>query len=218
MIQILNRISKQRKRIVEPDLYKTLADIPFVKFERCFIHRDYKQLLRNDPTVEPQQLEKLLQQAWFELYSEYCEAVGDRTAIKIARLNYQILYLAAKIDKCSLMISVLKNTRSSVMEEVLASELSGVQFADFEKGLSRAESKLKTHILRLNELIAERDNAVPTGHKELTEQYFTEILIECSTIEGYKISKKDIMAGEFCSYFRRLKDHIERNTTLKRHN
>lgn len=214
---MLGLFRKKQKKVIEPDLYRSLSDLPFIIFERCFIHQDYRGLLKNTPSLEEDKLNKVLTDAWFDLYSQYCDVVDDRTAIKVAKLNYQILSLAAKIEKCTLMISVLKSSRSEAMEKILSSELMGIQFADFNKALSQAESRIKSHVIKLNELVAERDSIVPKSHKELTEQYFTDILIECSKLEGYKISKKDISALEFCSYFKRLKEQIERNSTLQRH-
>lgn len=200
------------KKKVLPEWYESLSDLPFLTFEKCFVHKDYRQLLKSGQFAD--EMAEQAVEKWFSIYSQFCEATGDKTAISFVRINTRIILLQATIERCAMLLEIVRQTRSKAVEKMLSKEFRGVPFdakdeEAYQKALNLCGSRIKSLVFSLNELIAERDSMLPKEHKQVTEQYFTDILMEASHLEGYRIAKKDITAEEFCSYFKRLIAHRE---------
>ncbi|HEY8969716.1 MAG TPA: hypothetical protein VIM64_11505 [Puia sp.] len=208
----------------QSNIYHSVDDLPFVLFEDCLLNDRLSSLIRSRYKIvqqerqyyKPEVPDYELQQAWMNIYSQYCERLGDNNLMHATRVMGGIHVYDSKIQRVTTIIQCLRQWYDVRQAEMLERALPGAKvdhssLEAYEKSLSRAESLLKKDIIARDTLVQEYQDLQKkaASGSRMTGEYFTEMLVHVSKHEGYHVRKKDITVGEYCAYVKTYRNHIE---------
>lgn len=188
------------------NIYSSAHECPIRVFMNALIAEDSTLLVISGHPPEDE-----IERAWLSVYSIYCSLVGGVEISRLIKRNSAISTLASKIERVSKLLEVASliadmQVSDALKDDGIVIDCSATD-AEYFIQINRAKSRLKSDVMRLEMLVAERPKAKPGKHMQ-TEESFVNTLMEVSKHEGYPV-KDNISVYEYGMYVRRLRSHIE---------
>jgi hypothetical protein len=158
---------------------------------------------------EPSQAE--LEEAWDNLYIEYCDLVGNSKGLRMAR---DIKFLEAKLSSCLMCLYDLKTTYSPDCIKILHEYGYRRKFdyndpESYTTDIKAVEVQLGAVVIQIRQAKIYYDMEKPQSPKKFTEQKFYETLAAINNHNKNHVSMKDLTAYEFAMLYSALKKEIE---------
>lgn len=191
-----------------PNLYLSINEIPFNKFEDCYVDNKLTSLIISGNASEEQ-----LKQCWDNIHEEYVYAIGDNENKLYLRLYKELCELATRIHLIRRLVEILQDYRVKKFEDILNKELnSNFNFdsskpEEYDKLLQKCYNKSKALVIRydLKDIefkSIEKGQKIKEKGQKPTREYFSGILNALSSIHKYRILKHQITAFEYIDLIR----------------
>lgn len=206
---IYNRITGKQAKEAD-NLYRHCGNTPLDVFIDVLVNKNFRRLIRWGGATDKQ-----LYKAWEQLFSEYAELSETPQYKKMIGLSKEIGQLQSKIMTVNICIQVLNNRYSDAAVSALKRLGYSVYFdlndkQKYQKALISVRKKVKAAELTLMQRTGQYDEMI-AGVKEgkLTEDYFTEMLVELSKFMGYRLNASEITVTEFVTISNKRNKELE---------
>jgi hypothetical protein len=183
--------------------FQSITELPLSKFIEVAVDDNYAALvISGNPDMD------VLKDAWYEIYQEFLDSMGDANQLLILKLYKEITRLAIQQEQIQMLIDFLSVYKYKKYEDQLNKILlTKFQFKDKRKDdlersvrIARQMSiQIDIKQMQLNNI---RDKAPKDGQK-ISRGYFQSILITLSDFAKYPVLES-ITTFEFCERVKRL--------------
>lgn len=192
--------AKRPTRSPHSNTFHQCRETPLSIFIDCIVDHNLQSLIRYGRPTESQ-----IQQAWDELYQEYCDLSGGSSYKLLVSLANDIATIDRKITHIQICLRVLSMTDSVTCAGILRKYGYKYAFdrsrpAEFRADLDRVFNKAKVFEVVLSQKVAQREkliSQIPKGG-EITREYFDRVLVDLAKHQGYRLDSFTITVGEYC--------------------
>ena len=182
----------------QANVYRSCGEIPLEAFIDATVNGNHARILKCGKAT-PYQIDE----AWKNLYSEYCDISDTKPYKHLFALNKEIGQLHGRLLQVRVCLKVLSIHYVRYCEVSLQNmgyycTLDPANKEEYDKTLKAINQKSKTIELALMEKKKEHANAIAEyGGKDITEADFTRNLVELSSYMKFRINPKEITVLEY---------------------
>jgi hypothetical protein len=191
-----------------PKWYQSITELPLSKFIEVAVDGNYAALIKSGFPSESQ-----LHEAWFGIYQEYIDAMGDNNQAMIMRLYSEITQLSITLAQVQSLIDILSVYKYKKFEAQL-NKLLASNFA-FDKtraqDLQKCDRLAKGIGLKVTIKTAQLESITKkneVGDTKVSREYFQSVLITLSDFSKYDINDS-ITTFQFCERVRRFGTYLQ---------
>lgn len=188
--------------------FRSITELPLSKFIEVAVDENYAALIVSGmPDIG------VLQDAWYEIYQQYLDAMGDSEQLMILKLYREITRLVIEQDQIQMLIDFLSIYNYKAYNDRLNALLqTKFQFKEKKKDdLQRAARIARQMTLKLDikqsQLVRIQEKMPKEGVK-ISREYFQSILITLSDFSKYPIHD-NISTYEFCERVKRFTSFVQ---------
>ena len=208
-------MTQDAKGLQSSNIYQSAKECPLEVMIEVMCNGNYNALAKNG-TDNPE----LLQDAWLTIYSEYCGIAGDSSVKTMIATTAKSLALQARIESIAAMLNHAIICRSEELCAELTKEGYPLDFkaarAEYERQILAGQSKLKSEVMRLEQLQA--DAPKQKGSKKITEEDFYTALFEIGKAQTRNAQVSDYTVYTYAVALKQLQRHLEAMTPKKKNN
>lgn len=189
-------------------LYTQITDLPFYLFVEVSVSGNLKHLV-----IEGEATDKELEEAWYEIQSQYAEAIGDNEQKYTLKLMKDLAIIEANYKSIVLLVEMLR----PCYVEVFAKELNKLLHTNFKFDITKYEEYNKTldrcltrskslkveyekKALELEAMMKKREGK----EQKPTKDYYYKLWNSLRLYHKLQMSIKDITTFDFCDFLQRM--------------
>lgn len=197
------------KGSLSPKFFRTITELPLSKFIEVAVDDNIMALVISGIPTEDE-----LRDAWYEIYQEYLDSMGDANQLLILKLYREITRLTLQQEQIHMLIEFLSTYKYKKFEDTLNALLSSrFQFKEKRKDdLERAGRIGRQMSIKVDIKQMQLDNLrekMPKEGEKITRAYFQSVLITLSDFSKYPIHDS-ITTFEFCERLRRFGEFVKK--------
>lgn len=204
---------KKRPFSTKPsNLYHRCSETPLDVFIDCFVNKNLMRLVKFGKANAKQ-----VNEAWEELFTDYCEILGSPQYSRMVALIKDIGGLQSKMLAINLALRVLSVRYSYKCVQVLRKFGYNYKFSisdpdAYFKDLETVQKKSKSSELALDRALLEYKALFEKSEGEApTYEVFQKNLVELSKYMGFRINPKEVTVSEYVAIIKRREREIELN-------
>lgn len=158
---------------------------------------------------------KQINDAWEQLFTEYCELSGSPQYQRLVNLSREIGGLQSKLLSIRLCVRVLGYRYSARAVSTLKRfgynyKFNPLDAEGYVRDLKAVMIKSRSVEIALDQSLAEYEKLLKESDgKSLTEDDFQRVLIELSKFMGFRINAKEITVSEYVAMIKRREREVE---------
>lgn len=187
------------------ELYENCDKLPLTVFVDCYLTHDYNKLVISGLVSE-----KSLTEHWNKIYQEYCELIGDASALGTLYQIIEINTLNSRITRIKTFVGMLQMHPHPILIDLLVKEGIVMNETELEESLQRALNLLCQDELRVSQLQAslEEQQGDKGDGEKITAAYFDDVLLSYGDVFKTWVPKKELSTQQYCRMVKKLKEHI----------
>lgn len=201
-----------RKRNNKPrwSIYTRCSQTPLDVFIDALVNKNLGRLV-----IYGKATYKQINDAWEQLFTEYCELSGSPQYQRLVNLSREIGGLQSKLLSIRLCVRVLGYRYSARAVSTLKRfgynyKFNPLDAEGYVRDLKAVMIKSRSVEIALDQSLAEYEKLLKESDgKSLTEDDFQRVLIELSKFMGFRINAKEITVSEYVAMIKRREREVE---------
>jgi len=191
-------------------MYTRCSQTPLDVFIDALVNKNLSRLV-----IYGKATYKQINDAWEQLFTEYCELSGSPQYQRLVNLSREIGGLQSKLLSIRLCVKVLGYRYSTRAVSTLRRFGYNYKFnlqdpEGYLRDIKAVMTKSKSVEIALDQSLVEYDKLLKESDgKNLTEDYFQKALVELSKFMGFRVNAREVTVSEYVAMIKRREREIQ---------